>query len=280
MPESPLGFPDPKWDTPLRSGRLVHRIPGVSLPLNPALIAAIPSGMKMRPLPEPGGFPDISRWLRSNATTPPVWPHITTASRREMRQRPLPTTTPSTLPRPIRVHLRSPPSATPKALCHKARGCAVPGATPGMGGDARNNHNVVVPKDRTGGLTSTVRGALVATYRGVFHSAASGHLPRISRVCCCGTTRSGLSSYPPFTHGSTSAVQPWASWQNPVGIPGGMPARRACLPPHRLQTNGWDPAGVLVPFRPQPGVSLPLNPGLTELSALGGVFDYFPGSPM
>ena len=71
--ESPLGFPDPKWDTPLRSGRLVRRIPGVSLPLNPALIAAIPSGMKMRPLPEPGGFPDISRWLRSNATTPPVW---------------------------------------------------------------------------------------------------------------------------------------------------------------------------------------------------------------
>ncbi|MCX6883844.1 MAG: hypothetical protein NTX27_02250, partial [Verrucomicrobia bacterium] len=64
-----------------------------------------------------------------------------------------------------------------------------------------------MPKDRTGGLTSTVRGALVATYRGVFHSAASGHLPRISRVCCCGTTRSGLSSYPPFTHGSTSAVQ-------------------------------------------------------------------------
>ena len=78
VPESPLGFPDPKWDTPLRSGRLVRRIPGVSLPLNPALIAAIPSGMKMRPLPEPGGFPDISRWLRSNATTPPVIaPHHT-----------------------------------------------------------------------------------------------------------------------------------------------------------------------------------------------------------
>ena len=33
-------------------------------------------------------------------------------------------------PRPFAV----PPSATPKALCHKARGCAVPGATPGMGG--------------------------------------------------------------------------------------------------------------------------------------------------
>ena len=162
--------------------------------------------------------------------------------------------------------------STPTHTRHSLRRgrCAIkPGVTPGMGGDDPTNHKVVVPKDRTGGLTSTVRGALVATYRGVFHSAASGHLPRISRVCCCGTTRSGLSSYPQFTHGSTSAVQPWASWQNPVGIPGGMPARRAYLPPHRLQTNGWDPAGILVPFRPQPGVSLPLNPGLMSRTPSG-----------
>ena len=41
-----------------------------------------------------------------------------------MRQRPLPTTTPSTLPRPIRVHLRSPPP-------QRQRRCVIkPGVAP------------------------------------------------------------------------------------------------------------------------------------------------------
>ena len=47
---------------------------------------------------------------------------------------------------------RQSPSPTPTALCHKARGYAVPGVTPGMGGDDPTNHKVVVPKDRTGGM--------------------------------------------------------------------------------------------------------------------------------
>ncbi len=47
---------------------------------------------------------------------------------------------------------RQSPSPTPTALCHKARGYAVSGVTPGMGGDDPTNHKVVVPKDRTGGM--------------------------------------------------------------------------------------------------------------------------------
>ena len=42
-------------------------------------------------------------------------------------------------------------------------------------------------------------------------------MPPVQSFC---TTLSGVFRYWPFTHGSTSAVQPWALWQNPVGIPG------------------------------------------------------------
>ena len=41
------------------------------------------------PLPEPGGFPAISRWLRSNATTPPVMTRNAPASRRDARPPPI-----------------------------------------------------------------------------------------------------------------------------------------------------------------------------------------------
>ena len=40
-------------------------------------------------------------------------------------------------------------------------------------------------------------------------------------VWCDGTTPSGLLIYWPFPQGSASVAQPWALWQNPVGIPGG-----------------------------------------------------------
>ena len=48
-------------------------------PRNPQARTPAPGGRggtstnSLLSLPEPGGFPDISRWLRSNATTPPVW---------------------------------------------------------------------------------------------------------------------------------------------------------------------------------------------------------------
>ena len=65
-------------------GRVLCAGSGGVAPLNPRLIAAIPSGMKMRPpSSEPGGFTECSRWLRSNATTPPVSTRITPASRRD-----------------------------------------------------------------------------------------------------------------------------------------------------------------------------------------------------
>ena len=75
MPERPTCVPPSsatqRWDP---AGVLIpFRIqPGVSLTLNPGLMSCTPSGVPGTPLPEPGGFPDISRWLRSNATTPPV----------------------------------------------------------------------------------------------------------------------------------------------------------------------------------------------------------------
>jgi hypothetical protein len=39
--------------------------------LNPAIMAGTPSGVPGTP-PQAGGLTAISRWLRSNATTPPV----------------------------------------------------------------------------------------------------------------------------------------------------------------------------------------------------------------
>ena len=50
------------------------------------------------------------------------------------------------------------------------------------------------------------------------HTMSKHHMPPVRSF---GTTLSGLFLYPQSTHGSTSAVQPWALWQNPVGIPGG-----------------------------------------------------------
>ena len=43
-----------------------------------------------------------------------------------------------------------PPPGIPRGFCHKARGYAVPGVTPGMGGNYATTPKWVVPKDRTG----------------------------------------------------------------------------------------------------------------------------------
>ena len=73
----------PQRSDPCR-GRVLCAGSGGVAPLNPRLIAAIPSGMKMRPpSSEPGGFTECSRWLRSNAMTPPVSSRKIHAPRRD-----------------------------------------------------------------------------------------------------------------------------------------------------------------------------------------------------
>ena len=47
------------------------------------------------------------------------------------------------------------------------------------------------------------------------------HTPHIPPIRTIGTTPLGLFMFLTFTRGSASAAQPRASWQNPVGIPGG-----------------------------------------------------------
>ena len=127
----------------------------------------------------------------------------------------LPTETPTlSPPHPICVH-RGSPSPAPKALCSTAR------RYPGSVSENRNNRNAVVPRQRTAGLLCTGWVVVIQTNRGVARSAASGHVPRSSPVWCGGTTPSGLLICWAFTQGSASVAQPWALWQNPVGIPGG-----------------------------------------------------------
>ena len=50
------------------------------------------------------------------------------------------------------------------------------------------------------------------------HARPTHHIPPIRTI---GTTPLGLLIFLAFTRGSASAAQPRASWQNPVGIPGG-----------------------------------------------------------
>ena len=132
--------------------------------------------------------------------------------------------------------------STPTALCPTAR--RYPGYedglpfnangvvpySPGLRGSPRypgcaweecNNHNVVVPKERTCGLSHTRRVAILKTHDGIVHSARSGHPGAGLHGCCLGTTPLGLFVCWAFTRGSAPAAQPRALWQNPVGIPGG-----------------------------------------------------------
>ena len=118
------------------------------------------------------------------------------------------------------------PTPTPKALCHKARGCADPGATPGPGRIEFPTPQGVVPFMPTGWVEQTqaewnqIRGCGRRVHQegmSTLHTMSKHHMPPVRSF---GTTLSGLFLYPQSTHGSTSAVQPWALWQNPVGIPG------------------------------------------------------------
>ena len=105
-------------------------------------------------------------------------------------------------------------------FCPKARGYAVCGVTPGMGGRCITTPKVVVPGDRTGALTRSGCGVVMQINRARCPIGPIEPPPANLPGFYDGTTLSGLFLYPQSTHGSTSAVQPWALWQNPVGIPG------------------------------------------------------------
>ena len=109
---------------------------------------------------------------------------------------------------------------TLKGFSPKARGCAVCGVTPGMGGKCTTTPKVVVPGDRTGALTRKGCGVVMQINWKLCPfgpiEAPPANLPGFYD----GTTHPGWCGCAPFTHGGTSAVQPWALFQNPVGIPG------------------------------------------------------------
>ena len=105
------------------------------------------------------------------------------------------------------------------------------------------------------------------------------HTPHIPPIRTIGTTPSGLLICCAFTQGSASAAQPWASWQNPVGIPGGgwgkarpSDSRRGNGDGPTLGVSGWvnwsapiyaHPIHVHPPF-PLPNTKgvVPQSPGL------------------
>ena len=113
------------------------------------------------------------------------------------------------------------PSPTPTGVVPYSPGLRRPWRYPGSVSENRNNRNAVVPRQRTAGSFCTGWAVVIQTNRGVARSAASGHVPRTSPVWCGSTTPSGLLICWAFTQGSASVAQPWALWQNPVGIPGG-----------------------------------------------------------
>ncbi|MEI6567685.1 MAG: hypothetical protein WCR20_13495, partial [Verrucomicrobiota bacterium] len=92
---------------------------------------------------------------------------------------------------------------------------------PGCAWEERNNHNVVVPRQRNGGSPCSGEVAILKIHDGIVHSARSGHPGAGLHGCCLGTTPLGLFVCWAGTRGSAPAAQPRALWQNPVGIPGG-----------------------------------------------------------
>ncbi len=104
---------------------------------------------------------------------------------------------------------------TPKGFSPKARGCAVCGVTPGMGGRCTTTPKVVVPGDRTGALTRSGCGVVMQINWALCPFGPIEPPPANLPGFYDGTTLAGLFGCPPFTHGSTSVVQPWALCQNP-----------------------------------------------------------------
>ncbi len=78
------------------------------------------------------------------------------------------------------------------------------------------------------------------------------HTPHMPPIRTIGTTPSGLFMSLAFTRGSTSAVQPRASWQNPVGIPGGRCGNARCRPQR--------PPPFPAPPHPHPSASIRVHP--------------------
>jgi hypothetical protein len=140
---------------------------------------------------------------------------------REMAQRPA--TDRNAHPFPCPPYLRPSRFPLPNAngVVPQSPGLRRPRRYPGSVSENRNNRNAVVPRQRTAGLLCTGWVVVIQTNRSVARSAASSHVPRTSPVWCDGATPSGLLIYWPFPQGSASVAQPWALWQNPVGIPGG-----------------------------------------------------------
>ena len=115
-------------------------------------------------------------------------------------------------------------SPTSTTLCHTARGCAVPGATPGPGHIVFPTPQGVVPFVHVGGCCEQGRngsgfvGGDEGSSRKDLQIYTQYHIPPVPSF---GTTLSGLLLCWAWTQGSASAAQPWALWQNPFRIPGG-----------------------------------------------------------
>ena len=112
--------------------------------------------------------------------------------------------------------IRGSPPPTPRALWHKARGCAS-AALPRVSGEVRHNPEGVVPGDRTGALTRRGYGVVMQINWALCPFGRIAAPPANLPGFYDSTTLPGLFGCPPSTHGSTSAVQPWALCQNPVG---------------------------------------------------------------
>ncbi len=90
-------------------------------------------------------------------------------------------------------------------------------ALPRVSGEVRHNPEGVVPGNRTGALTRRGYGVVMQINWVLCPFGRIAAPPANLPGFYDGTTLPGLFGCPPFTHGSTSAVQPWALWQNPVG---------------------------------------------------------------
>ena len=98
------------------------------------------------------------------------------------------------------------PGSRPHRVPYPARGCAV-----------RARRGVRQTRAEWNQVHGCGRGGRPECISNI-HEIHTPHMPPIRTI---GTTPSGLLIFLAFTRGSASAAQPRASWQNPVGIPGG-----------------------------------------------------------
>ena len=98
------------------------------------------------------------------------------------------------------------PGSWPHRVPYPARGCAV-----------RARRGVLRTRTEWNQVHGCRRGGRQKC-RANIHEIQTPHMPPIRTI---GTTPLGFFMSLDFTRGSASAAQPRASWQNPVGIPGG-----------------------------------------------------------